>query len=467
MLEWSSAEFDEALEATSAALREFVLASQRGEGRPVTMRPLADVTRDLSLEEWLGRGGMRADDFAAFLARFLDVATRLHHPRYLAHQVAAPDVPSVLADLVHACINNSMAVYEMGPGGTAVELAVVRWMLRRVGWDAPASSGVLTHGGSLANLTALLAARARSAPDAWEEGTPRDLVVLAPPIAHYSVVRSVAMLGLGARAVRALPVDAFGRIDVARVGECIDAQRASGRRVMAVVANACSTGTGLHDDLRSIARSCRDRGVWLHVDGAHGASALVSPRLRERLAGLDAADSVVWDAHKMLRTSSLCAAVLVRRAEDLACAFHQNATYLFDAERAHGVDIATYSIECTKATLGLKLFLNIAWRGADGLASYVERQYDLTREFYDVLRERPGFECPYEPETNILCFRYGDDDALQDRIRRRLLEDGAFHLSATHIGERRYLRIVVMTPATSRGTAEALAEAVAAAARVR
>jgi L-2,4-diaminobutyrate decarboxylase len=154
----------------------------------------------------------------------------------------------------------------------------------------------------------------------------------------------------------------------------------------------------------------------------------------------------------------------VRDAGDLARAFHQDATYLFDGGCAHGVDIASYSIECTKATLGLMLFLNLAWRGSDALGAYVERQYDTTRAFYETLRARDGFACPYEPESNILCFRYGDDDGLQDAIRRRLLESGEFHISATHIDGRRYLRVVVMAPATTASTAKDLADAVARAA---
>ncbi len=123
---------------------------------------------------------MDPERFGAFLAGYLDATTRLHHPGSLAHQVAAPDVPSALADLVHGVINNPMAIYEMGAAALAIELATVEWMLEQVGWSAPESAGVLTHGGSLANLTAMLAARARAAPGAWVDGVPGDLALLAP-----------------------------------------------------------------------------------------------------------------------------------------------------------------------------------------------------------------------------------------------------------------------------------------------
>ena len=213
------------------------------------------------------------------------------------------------------------------------------------------------------------------------------------------------------------------------------------------MASACATGTGLYDDLRAIGAFCRERELWFHVDGAHGASALLSDRHRGLLDGIDQADSMVWDAHKMLRTSSLCAAVLVRRARDLPGAFRQDASYLF-YEDSGELDIIDRAVECTKAPLGVKLFLNLAWRGERGLGDYVADQYDKALRFWELIGERPGFECPYRPESNILCFRFGRDSDLQVAIRERLIASGEFHLSSVELGGERYLRIVVMNPAT-------------------
>ena len=280
------------------------------------------------------------------------------------------------------------------------------WMVEQVGWDPATAGGVLTHGGSLANLTALLAARAKAAPDAWTAGVPGDLGVLAPPSAHYSVARAVGMLGLGADAIVPLEVDALERVRVDRLADALARTRAAGRRPMALVAAACATSTGLHDDLRGIGAFCREHGIWLHVDGAHGASALLSRRLRGLLDGIALADSVIWDAHKMLRTSGLCAAVLVRRRDDLPARVPAAASYL-DFDNPEGVDLIDRQVECTKAELGLKLFLNLAFRGERGLAAYVEGQYAKARELWGLLRERPGLHVPYRPESNILCFRYG------------------------------------------------------------
>ncbi|GIF71884.1 pyridoxal phosphate-dependent decarboxylase family protein [Asanoa siamensis] len=220
----------------------------------------------------------------------------------------------------------------------------------------------------------------------------------------------------------------------------------------ALVANACATATGLYDDLRGVGEFCREHGIWLHVDGAHGASALLSPRHRHLLDGIDLADSVVWDAHKMLRTSGVAAAVLTRDEAALDAAFHQEASYLFYGEQRF--DQVRRTVEGTKAALGLKIFLNVAWRGEDGLGDYVARQYETAHRFWELAREYPGVHCPYEPDSNIVCFRVGDGD--QRVLRDRLIDEGSFHLSSVEIGGVRHLRLTAMSPATDEETLRAL-----------
>jgi L-2,4-diaminobutyrate decarboxylase len=338
---------------------------------------------------------------------------------------------------------------------------VIEWMLRHAGFSAATAGGVLTHGGSLANLTAMLAARAWAVPEAWQEGVPDDLAILAPPSAHYSIGRAVSILGLGQDAVVPLDVDALERIDVEALERGLVRAAERGRRPIALVAAACATSTGLYDDLERIAAFCRANDLWLHVDAAHGASALVSPRHRSLLAGIEHADSVVWDAHKLLRTSALCAAVLVRDSKTLDRAFQQKASYLFYDEReTPGVDLLSRAVECTKATLGLRLFLNLAFQGPDGMAAYLDGRFALTRAAHDLIQARPGFSCPYVPESNILCFRHGENDAHQLEVRDRLIDQGDYHLSSAVVGGHRYLRLTITAPSTSEATIDGLLDAI-------
>jgi L-2,4-diaminobutyrate decarboxylase len=421
---------------------------------------LRQLVDRLELRELIRDGSLDEERFAPWLARVLEHTTRLHHPAEIAHQVGAPDVPAALADLVHGAVNSPMSIYEMGPAAHAMERVVVEWMTETIGWPKGAG-GVLTHGGSLANLTALLAARAAAAPDAWTDGVDGTLCVLAPPSTHYSVRRSVAMLGLGERAVVDLEVDEVERIAPAALRDALERCQAAGRRPMALVAAACATSTGLHDDLEAAGGFCREHGIWFHVDAAHGAPALLSPAHRGLLRGIELADSVVWDAHKMMRTSALAAAVLVREERRLEEAFRQKAAYLiYEDSDESGPSLLERQVECTKAPLGMRIFMNLAFRGEDGLGRYVAEQYDKTLRFWELIEARDGFECLSRPESNILCFRYGDDSELQVRLREQLLRERRFHLSSTVVAGERWLRMSVMAPATSEETIEELLTAI-------
>jgi L-2,4-diaminobutyrate decarboxylase len=459
---WDVDEFVVAAERTVRRLAEYVAASQRGDGPAVTALRPAALIEQLDLERWITDGGMDPDSFAEFLDRYLANSTRLHHPGYLAHMSASPDIGAALADLVHGVINNPMSIAEMGAPALAAELAVVRWMVTRAGWDPAAGGGVLTHGGSLANLTALLAARAAVAPQAWAEGVPDDLAVLAPAASHYSVRRAVGILGLGERAIVPLPTDRLDRVDVDRLPEALAAVQAAGRRPMALVAAACATGTGLYDDLAAIATFCREHGIWFHVDGAHGASALLSPAHRHLLDGVAAADSLTWDAHKMLRAGSVAAALLVRRRETLDAAFQQQASYLIYGGYDETTEVLGRQIECTKAPLGLRVLLNLAWRGEAGLGEYVASRYTAAHRAWRLIIRRDGFTSPFEPQSNVVCFRYRSADVVT--VREKLLADGAFHLSSTELGGQRYLRLTIMAPSTDDEAIERMLDAVVVAA---
>lgn len=447
-------------EIALAALEAFAAQSRAGTTAVISQPPLAELAARLDLERLIAEGGLQGERLGQFLDRYLAASTRLRHPGYMAHQVAVPADASAIAALVDSFSNNAMAIYEMGPAAATVEFTVLNWMLAKIGWTpAPSprdatsagryAGGVLTHGGSLANLTALLAARARVAPKTWEEGSPAGLVIVCSDVSHYSVARTAGIMGLGQKAIRHAPADRYGRLDPARLAGFLDQLRARNETPVAVVANACSTALGLYDPLRDIAGVCRAEGVWLHVDGAHGASALVSPRLRTLLDGIELADSVIWDAHKMLGSATLCAAVLTRDHRDLDHAFREDASYLFHKKDEPGFDFIHRTVECTKAAIGLKAFCALASEGEGAIAATIERQTDLATEAAHWLRGEPGIEVAVAPQTNIVCFRFDGADDMQLELRRRLTEAGDFYISTTEALGRRWLRLALMNPATT------------------
>ncbi|MBF6332654.1 pyridoxal phosphate-dependent decarboxylase family protein [Nocardia transvalensis] len=444
--------------AVLETLATHIESVRTGSGDVVSAADIEWVSKRLELRRWVEEGGMTLPELLSFVTTYSDLSASHHHPGYMAHQIAPSDTPGVVADLLQAVTNNIPLVYELAPAAAAVDRAVCRWMLDHLGW-AETGTGAMTNGGSLGNLTALLAARSHADATAWRDGNPGDLVVLAPATSHYSVRKAAAVMGLGERGVHPLPTDELGRIDPAGLAPALAAVRAQGRRPIAVVANGCATGTGLYDPVAEVAEFCERNDLWFHLDGAHGAAALISPRLRGRLAGIERADSTVWDGHKMLRTSALCTGVLFREKRYLDTLFKQDASYLYRPE-SEDVDPGQFTFETSKAPLGLKILLTLAYRGQASLRSYVERQYDLATHLWTLIQDRPDFTAPYRPQSNILCFRYEPWGDRQLELRSRLIQDGRFYLSSFQLAGTPYLRASLMSPTTDHRTLTDLLEAI-------
>ena len=450
-------------------LAAYQLDSEEGRTHVLLQKQPAMLAKVLGLKHWIREGGLNAGNISDFLTPYLEHSQHMHHPGYIGHQVAVPHKGAALADMIHGVINNPMAVYEMGPTASVCERVVVNWMLSKVGWfegewddftRTDTGGGVLTHGGSLANLTAVLAARARAYPDAWQNGTPENAAIIAPAVSHYSVSRAVSIAGFGQSAILPAPVTDWGVLRPEKLEETYRRGVEAGRDVFMVTANACSTATGLYDPIDEVADFCQAHGLWLHIDGAHGASALISRKTKSLLKGIARADSLVWDAHKMLKTSALCAAVLFKDQSAMAGTFSQKASYIFHEGDQIGFDVGPYALECTKAPLGTKLFLVLAMEGEAALGDFVAKQYADTQRFYEIIAQQEDFACPYKPQSNILCFRYKGvrGNAAQSALREAMLARGRFYITSAEVSGTRYLRLSVMNPRTTEATIRALLE---------
>jgi L-2,4-diaminobutyrate decarboxylase len=428
--------------------------------KPVILqRGIRELHEKLDLAAHLEKGDLSDKVLDDFLKDYLDNTTRLHHPGYFAHQVGNPHPTGALGSLIDGFTNNAMAIYEMGPAAAAIEFFMVNYLLKKIGWETMPpeidqrlsfhhGAGVLTHGGSLANMTALLAARNHLDKTIRENGSPSDLVILAPETSHYSVAKAAGIIGVGENNVIGLETDTSGRIRISRCDRAVCTALDRGKRIIALVANACSTGTGIYDPIDEIADLCREKNIWFHVDGAHGGGALFSSTCKGYLKGVQKADSMIIDAHKMLRTPVLCAALLVRDAARLDHAFEHKAGYLFHEKNQPGFDFIGQVIECTKAGLGLKFFMTLAAIGEQGIQDYIDNTHDLARQAFEYIQAQPDFEAPVPPESNILCFRFDAPDPVQIKVRDQLIEEGNFYISSTELNNRRFLRIVIINPET-------------------
>ncbi len=406
--------------------------------------------------------GRAADVDAAVLAAIdaaLAGATRLHHKGFVGHQVATPLPVAALCDLVASLLNNGMAIFEMGKGATATERAVLVWLAAQLGLPS-SSSGVLTHGGSLGNLTALLAARQARGDDPWRRGVRgQPLVVFVADTAHYSVARAVRILGLGDEGCVSVPVDDRLRLVPAALREAIARARQKKKRPIAVVASAGSTAAGACDPLDVVADVAAAEGLWFHVDGAHGGALALSPTERHKVHGLHRADSVVVDLHKMLLMPALVTATLFRDARAGAAAFAQQAGYLFDDDHDDGwSDVGRRTVECTKRMLGLQVWATLQAFGSDFFVEHVDACCARARAFAAMIDAEPGLELLTPPDANIVCFRLrGRDGGVQAAVRQRIVDDGAFypvqvHLHARGLDDARqglWLRTTLLNPRTT------------------
>jgi L-2,4-diaminobutyrate decarboxylase len=320
----------------------------------------------------------------------------------------------------------------------------------------PHAGGTFTSGGTEATFAGLLAARQSALPDAWRTGVGADPPsVICGEHAHYSVARAVGALGLGTERIIVIPSHDC-RMDIDALEVALDRASTEGRRVMAVVATAGSTATGSFDDLDRIGTSCESRGIWFHVDAAHGGSALFSSRHASRLAGLHRARSISWDPHKMMLMPLTASVVLVQHEHDLEAAWSQQAPYLFHGGIGRAWDQGLRSFACSRRVDALKVWIALQRIGADGFGRIYEHLCDTARRLHEEVRARPVFEALHEPESNILCFRYVGDgtvagerlDALNLELRTRFNRGGEGWITTTVLDGCRVLRATIMNPRT-------------------
>lgn len=404
------------------------------------------------------------DHFAELVGLALSRGHNLHDPRYVGHQVPPPVPIAGLFDSIGAVTNQPMAIYEMGPWATAVEQAMIGKLADAIGWAGTDYGGIVTHGASLANLTSLLVARNVALAESWERGMggagPAPVLV-SQADAHYCIARSAGILGLGTNQVVKATLDDRRRMDPQKLDATLAELKSAGHPIIAVVACACATPVGAFDPLEAIADACEKHRVWLHVDAAHGGAALLSPRYRHLVAGLERADSLTWDAHKMLFVPALCAFLFYKRKQDSYAAFRQNAPYLFDPS-SPGLDdfeSGLRTVECTKRAAAFGLWGVWSLFGPQLFADLVNVTFDLGKTFYTMLSATSDFMPLNEPECNIVVFRHIPEvmrgatpervSEFQWQLRRAVIESGEFYLVPTMFQGVAALRCALMNPLTT------------------
>ncbi len=423
----------------AAELAKELTAAERAAVEPTYHDP--DQLRE-ELDLALRHAGRPLPEVIANLRRILAATPKSADRRFLNQLYGGRDDVSTLAEMLAAVANTQMHTFKVAGPQVLVEQEVVRRMAEKAGYVG--GEGVFTAGGSLANLMAMVLARNEAVPEAREEGlSGARLAVYASIDSHYSIPRNMGLIGLGRRRLRRVPVDGGGRMDVAALRRMIAEDHKCGIRPVMVIATAGTTVLGAFDPLREIAAVAAEHRLWLHVDGALGATVLLSPEHRGLLDGVERSDSLAWNAHKMMGVPLLCSVLLVRRRGQLHEQFHESAHYLFHSAD-DDLDPGTRSIQCGRRNDALKLWAAWQYHGDEGYARRVDRQLGLARHAAARIAADPQLELSKPPASINVCFEVGNRSSVEicDRLNRR----GAAMVDHAVVDGRRVIRLVCVNP---------------------
>lgn len=377
-------------------------------------------------------------------------------PKYFGQFNPTPLPIGVWADALSSLLNQNAGAWRNGPTSAMIEARVMRWLCDLLEYG-PQSFGTLASGGSEANLIALKCARDQVAATIKEDGVrsaPSDLVVYASEQCHYSIDKSVDLLGLGRASLRKIPTDERFHIRTDVLREQIARDRAEGLLPCCIVGVAGTTSTGVIDPLEDLALIGRENKLWYHIDAAYGGPLAFSSKHREKLRGIALADSITFDPHKWMFVPFACGATLVRDGgRVLRDSFDMSPEYLSEDRGGADVefDFFRYGQMGTRRFNSLKLWMAIKFMGREGYAATVERQIDLTNYLASQLDRLPGFKRVGEVETAVCCFRYLPDsvsrldgveqDRVQQRLQQTIERSGEAWLTTTVLHGRRALRV--------------------------
>ncbi|SBO42356.1 Pyridoxal-dependent decarboxylase family [Cyanobium sp. NIES-981] len=389
----------------------------------------------------------RGLDEAALLADLqlvMDGAYNPSHPGALAHLDPPPLPASIAADLICAGLNNNLLAEELSPSLSRLERNLAAWLARQLGLG-DVSGGVAASGGTLANLMALVTARHRAGLGCCSEA-----VVLASADAHVSLRKAVAVMGLPATALHAIPTARDGGMDVSQLDRALEALRAAGTPVIAVVATAGTTVRGAVDPLEPVAALCRRHGHWLHVDGAIGAVFALSPRHRHRVAGLEQADSITINPQKLLGITKTSSLLLLRQPGALEQAFGTGLPYMEPSwGGGHGGE---WGLQGTRPADILKLWLGLRQLGLGGIEAVLDGAIQRRRVLHALLSSLPELEVRGGP-CHLLAFTprglsAAEADSWSQTTRQQLLNHQLMLSRPLH-GGRHHLKAVLGNPHTT------------------
>ena len=377
---------------------------------------------------------------------------RGQHPRSFACVPGPASMVSWMGDVMTSAYNPHAGCMSNAPAAGRIEKKLIRWMCDLAGYPEEAG-GLFVSGGSMANLTALTAARDSIL--SFDE-RPKAVVYMSEQT-HSSLTKALLITGFGHHQIRKMPVDSRFRMDVCALEKNIEKDIESGLIPFAVIATAGTTNTGSIDPLKEISSICRKNHMWMHVDGAFGASALVSDKYRRLLQGIELSDSMSWDAHKGLFQTYSCSVVMARNSRNLTGSFYSHPEYLADA-MAEDTDTEFWDMgpELTRPARGLKLWTTLQIMGQDAIGKAVEHGYELAEMAEEKLRKCQDWEVVSGASLGTVNFRYVSDkvrskdlDRINAAAAAAVTASGYAQVYTTELQGKKVMRLCIINPETT------------------
>ena len=438
--------------------------------RPVRAENYAGKTI-ASIDAELSAEGVPLHQLIDECRAIMDLSRHNGHPRFFGY-VASPSTPiGAYGDLIASALNANITCWRSGPAGTELERLVVRWLGSLIDYDANAN-GLLTSGGSMANMIALLIASRRkfnpSRQGLWNSGPP--MTLYASEEVHMSIPKAADILGFGRDQVRVIACDDRQRMRVDALRRSIEADLREALRPFCVVGSAGTVNTGVVDPLAEIARIAEEFDLWFHVDGAYGAPGVLDRRKKDLFAGLDRANSVSLDPHKWLYVPVDAGCLLFRDASAAKAAFStEDADYIKTHGYADEEAFAfwDYGIELSRRFRALKVWLTLQYYGTRRIAEAISDDISLAAYLGELVTNADDFELLAPVELSICCFRYvrpNTSDAELDRLNERIMElvqkGGRAYVSNATVNGRFALRACITNFRTTRSDIDQTIEAI-------
>jgi len=420
--------------------------------------------------DFLPEVGRVPDEIAQILRTVVENSVSVSNTRTAAHLHCPPLLAALAAEVVISSLNQSMDSFDQAPIATIVEQKMIRWLCGQAGLPGTAG-GTFTTGGSQSNYTGLLLARDAFLKKQWnwsaqKSGLPAEanrLRILCSEVAHFTVEKSASQLGLGTDSVVRIDVDEHFRMKPPALRDALQGLSGEGLLPMAVVATAGTTDFGSIDPLREISSLAREATCWLHVDAAYGGALLFSASHRDKIAGIELADSLTIDFHKLFWQPIPCSAFLLRDTSHFD-SIKLYADYLNpELHEEEGIpNLVTTSLLTSRRFDALKLWISFQSLGRDRLAAMIDRTIALASHAAAVVRRTPQLELMAEPQLSTVIFRYvpskpnTDADQLNNRIRRQLFDQGQAVIGHTRVRGLQCLKFTCMNPSVSDAEIETL-----------